>query len=820
MFHKLLSRCKKIVSFFKQSYRRYRSMDRFSSGLALISAFILFSVLAIIIRLAYLMVINNEKYQQAAVSQQLRTTTISADRGSIKDINGEILVQSAAAWVVYLEPGTLTERYSTSEREEICHVLSEILDAEYDVILKRSYMNASPVKLTIKADREQKDKLDAYIYRDAYVRTVKKKDENGDEKKTEEVYFTDLVKAGSYSQITKKGKNYYIGETKLEHKEHYHYIKGVYFETDTKRYYYNNTPIAANVLGYTNFDNEGSQGLENYYDSELKGIDGKTLTAANSVGGDMQFEYNANVDPIPGNDITLTIDANIQTILEKYLRQAVIDNEVENRAAGIVMNVNTGAILAMSTMPDYDPEDYKTIADQNALKKIAAIEDPDERNKAIIEAQQEQWKNKAVNDTYEPGSVFKPITMSSALEEGLTNLDDTFNCPGYHMVGKKKIRCSSTNGHGHETLTQAMMNSCNPVHMELGERLGIVKFSQYFKSYGLTAATGIDLPGESAGLYHRQDEMTPLDLAECAFGQSMTVTPIQMITAISAVVNGGYLLQPYVVDKITDPNGNIIKAGQTVVKRQVISQETSVKMRGILEATAGKGGTAHNVYLPGYRLGGKTGTSEKIAKQANTNSKENLYVASFVGVAPIDNPEVAVLIVLDEPAGKRHSGGTIAAPVVRGVFSELLPYLGVDTIYSEEDMRLMDTVVPNVVGQTTEQATTALESKGLKVRVVGSGDKVTGQVPAGAASAPKSCTVVITTESDGTVPMTVVPDLVGRSPSEVAYTVKNKNLNIRYAGTGYESSKGISGKQDPPAGSAVQQGTVVTVEFTVDGIND
>jgi Cell division protein FtsI/penicillin-binding protein 2 len=794
-------------------------LDRFSSGLALISGFMFCSILAIIINLANLMVVNNDKNQQAAASQQLRTKTISADRGTIMDINGQKLVQSAAAWVVYLEPGTLTENYSTDEREEICHILAEILDADYDFVLQRSYFNANPVKITIKADRKQKDKLDAYIFRDAYIHKTKVKGKDGKEKKVEEVYFTDMVLNGSYSEIRRDGDNYYIGEDKLSHEEHYHYIKGVYFETDTKRYYYHNTPIAANVLGYTNFDNEGSQGLENYYDGELKGVDGKQLTAANSVGGDMQFEYNANVDAIPGNDITLTIDANIQTILEKYLREAVKDNDVRNRGAGIIMNVNTGAILAMSTMPDYDPEDYKAIADENVRKKIAAIEDPDERNKATIEAQQEQWKNKAVNDTYEPGSVFKPITMSSALEEGVTNMDDTFNCPGYHMVGKKKIKCANRSGHGHETLTQAMMNSCNPVHMELGERLGVAKFSQYFKAYGLTAATGIDLPGESAGLYHKENEMTKLDLAESAFGQSMTVTPIQLITAISAVVNGGYLVQPYVVDKITDPNGNIIKAGQTVIKRQVISEETSAKMRDILEATANKGGTAHNVYLPGYRIGGKTGTSEKIAKQAATNSKTSLYVASFCGIAPIDNPEVAVLIVLDEPAGSRHSGGTIAAPVVRGIFSELLPYLGVDTIYSEEDMRLMDVLVPNVVGQSTEDAKSALEKKGFTVRVLGSGDKVAVQVPAGAKSAPKSCTVVLSTESDG-IPTTIVPDLVGRSPSEVAYAVKNKNLNIRYTGNGYESSSGISKNQDPPAGSEVKQGTVVTVEFNVDGIND
>ncbi len=810
----------KALSFIKQSYQKFISMDRFSSGLAFISALILGCVVAIIVELANLMVINNDEYQQKAVSQQLRTTTIPADRGDILDAFGEKLVQSAAAWVVYLEPEKLTENYSTDEREEICHKLAEILDTEYNVVLQRSYMNASPVKITVKADNDQKNKLDAYIYRDAYTRNVTRENEKGEKYKEEEVYLADRIKNGDFPAIERREKDYYIDDEKLKHEEHYHYIKGVYFQTDTKRYYYHSTPLAANVLGYTNFDNEGAQGIEKYYDETLKGVDGKHLTAANSVGGEMQYEYNANVDPIRGNDITLTIDASIQATLEKYLRKAVIDNDVQNRAAGIIMNVNTGAILAMSTMPDYDPEDYNAIADERVAKRIAAIEDPDEKKKATVEAQQEQWRNKAVNDTYEPGSVFKPITMSSALEEGVTSLDDTFNCPGYHMVGKKKIRCGRRSGHGHETLTQGMMNSCNPVLMELGERLGIKTFSRYFASYGLTAATGIDLPGESAGLFHREAEMTQLDLAECAYGQSMTVTPIQMITAFSAVINGGYLVKPYIVEKVTDPNGNIIRSTQPVIRRQVISEETSAKMRDILEATANKGGTAHNVYLPGYRIGGKTGTSEKIAKQAAIHSKEDLYVASFCGIAPIDNPEVAVLIMLDEPKGKRHTGGSIAAPVVREIFSELLPHLGIDTTYSEEDRKYMDILVPNVVGESVEDATDALEKKGFTVRVLGDGEKVTAQTPVGAKSAPRSCTVIITTESKGEIPKTIVPDLLGRSPTQVAYAVRNSHLNIRYSGSGFENSSGISRTQDPPAGSEVEQGTVVTVEFTVDGIND
>ena len=807
-------------------FMQYKRLDRFSARFGWLTLVIGICVLAIVVNLFNLMVLNNEENQQAAASQQLKTTTVPANRGTIFDSGGDKLVQSSAAWVVLLEPKTLNMEYSAEEQEKIYHTISEILGISYETVVKRSQRNSSQAKLTVKADKDQKDKLSAYIFRDAYTCKLQEVGENGKKKTVEKLFLAEEIQ----SKVFQRGDDFYIkakdigvagnDEIKLKHDENYQYIKGVILQKDTNRYYRDN-PIAVNVIGYTNFDNEGSQGLESYYNEELRGVDGKSRTAKNSVGGEMPFEYNdSSTKPIDGNDITLTIDSKIQVMLEKYLRQAVIDNKVQNHAAGIIMNVNTGAILAMATMPDYDPADYQRITDPVALKRINAIENQQEQDKAIVEAQADQWKNKAVNDTYEPGSVFKPITMSSALEEGVTKLDDTFVCKGYRVVGKRRIKCARTSGHGKENLTQAMMNSCNPALMEIGSRLGIKNFSKYFKSYGLTAATGIDLPGESSGMYHREKDMTELDLAICSFGQSMTVTPIQMITALSAVVNGGYLLKPYVVEKITDPNGNIVQSHQKVVKRQVISKETSAKMRDILEATANKGGTAHNVYLPGYRIGGKTGTSEKIAKQANTKTKKKLYVASFCGIAPIDNPEVAVLIMLDEPEGTRHSGGSIAAPVVRGIFSELLPYLSVETIYSEEYMRIMDTPVPSVVGNSRENAVQTLEKKGFSTRIIGNGDTVTAQIPSGGKNAPKSCTIVLTTDSDGEIPTVTVPDLVGLSPSKVAYTVKNRNLNIRYSGAGFDSTSGLSRKQDPPAGSVVQEGTVVTVEFTVDGIND
>ncbi len=776
--------------------RKYKGIDQIGKNISQLMVVILIIVVVIIFTLIDLMVVNEDEYKQAAVSQQLTTETLTANRGTIYDANGEELVRSATAWVIYIYPKDIREE----QREELCTKLAEVLKMDYNKVLARTQLNVNSTKLLVKADKEQKDELQAYIYRDCYIRKVKKIDEDGKSYIDTEAYLED--------DPTRN----------LTFKPNYKYIKGITLVPDSKRYYLHDS-LASTVLGFTNFDNVGSAGIESYYNSTLKGIDGKIIKAKNSVGGEMPFDYDTVIDAVDGNSLQLTIDANIQAVLEKHLRQAVKDNDVNNRAVGIIMNVNTGAILGMSTMNDYNPSDYLTITDEDALKEIAAEEDPEKKQSLISAAQQAQWRNKAINDTYEPGSVFKPVTMAAALEEGLTKMDDTFSCPGYKIIAGRRVHCHKAGGHGQENLTQGMMNSCNPVLMTLGERLGAANFYKYFTAFGFTSGTGIDLPGEAIGAYHTEKGLGVAELAPSTFGQTFTVTPIQMITAFAAVSNGGYLVQPYVVDKILDANGNIISMHDPVIKRQVISETTSKNINTMLEATAGKGGTAHNVYISGYRIGAKTGTSEKVAELAATGEK--LYIASFAAVAPADDPEIAILVLFDEPNNpKSHGGGTIVAPVVRNVLSEVLPYLGIDTVYSEDDIRLMNTLVPNVVGKTTQEATEAIEAKGLKVRIIGDGETITGQIPSGLHSAPKSSTIVLTTAKDGEIPMTTVPDLVGKSPTAVVRAVQNKNLNVRYSGTGYQSSSGVAKSQDIPAGSKVPQGTVVTVEFTVEGITD
>jgi len=722
--------------------------------------------LVIVGALAWYQLINAEVWQQKATEQQMSDTELPAERGTIYDANMETIVQSTTAWVVTLRPGDIkAEQYDL-----LVTRLSEILELDEEYIHGRLAIDAPSVKLKVKADKEQKDAIYNFCYND-------------------------------------KGECV---------------VKGVTLTADTRRTYSFGS-LASTILGFTGTDNTGLSGLEAKYDAQLSGVPGRVVTIKNARAGEMPFEYNTLVEAQEGNSLVLTIDANIQQIMEEKLVKAVEKNQVKNRACAIMMNVNTGAVLGMASIPDYDPSDYTALADQSLAAEIEQIQDPAERSEALANAQNAQWRNKAISDAYEPGSVFKPITMSAALEEGVTFYNDSFYCGGAMVVGGLRTSCHKSSGHGSESLTMGMVNSCNCVFMTLGDRLGGSGFFKYYKAFGFTEKTGIDLPGEAspvAGVnYHKEENLNRYahDLAVVSFGQTNTVTPIQMITAISAVSNGGYLLQPYVVSQVLDSNGNIIVNKEATVKRQVISAQTSEMINKMLEATVSKG-TARNCYIAGYRIGGKTGTSEKIAEQAQTGKKT--YVASFCAVAPSDDPEIALLVLLDDPRGASHMGGTIAAPVAREILEEVLPYLNIDTIYSEDDVKNLDTVAPNLMGKTVEEAKTAVKDKGLKVRVIGDGEVVTAQTPMAGQSIPKGGTVVITTREEGEVPLTTVPKVTGLSPSEVNRVLANKHLNIRYAGSGYNTSQGVSVSQNIPADSKVAEGTVITVEFIMSGSTD
>ena len=709
--------------------------------------------------------VESSYWRGLATSQQLRDTELPARRGTIYDANHEILVKSTTAWVVTID----ANKWDESRHDAIVSVLCEALGHTPEYIedrLNTAQNNTSHrAKLRNKADKDAYDKLNNFL--------------------------------------------------------ELNQINCLQFANDTRRTYTHGS-LASTVLGYTGTDNDGLYGLEIGYNSTLKGTSGRIVGATNAVGGDLSENYNIIVDPKEGKSLVLTIDATIQTCIEKYLDQAVRENDVRNRACAIMMNVKTGAVYGMATMPDFDPMDYTAIKDERIVEYLDTLVG-DEKKEQTAAAYQAQWRNKCISDMYEPGSVFKPITMAAALEEGVTSTNDTFNCPGYKMIGKQRVNCHKSSGHGRESLQKGMMNSCNPVFMTLGERLGGTGFFKYFKAFGFTEKTGIDLPSEAqtvAGVsYHTEDGLNkhPRDLAVSSFGQTNVVSPIQMITAIAAICNGGYLVEPYVVGEVLDETGHIISAHETVIKRQVISAETSGIVCSMLEATV-SGGTAKNGYIPGYRIGGKTGTSEKIAETAETGEKT--YIASFCAIAPSDDPEIALLVLLDDPRGHSHMGGTIAAPVARSILSETLPYLGIETIYTTDDVKNLDTITPTVRGKSVKEAKALISEKGLKVKVEGSGEKVTAQIPQGGQSIPRNGTVVLTTAESGRVSTVIVPDVKDMTPGAANREIINAGLNIKLGGSGYDSTQGTAVSQSIPAGTEVERGTVVTVHFIVSGATD
>ena len=741
--------------------------------LALAMAFILFFGI-IIGRLAYLTIIQNRYYTERASSQQLRDSVVAAERGIIYDANMNILARSATVWTVALAPIRIDEE----NYDRIASFLSEKLDLTYETVLEKCKGDNYYSILKRKVDKPIVDEIQAFI------------DKND--------------------------------------------IAGIQFTEDTKRYYpYGN--FAAQVLGFVGTDNNGLYGLESYYDTVLSGTPGRTLTAVNAYGKNMYYEHETLTDAIDGNSLVLTIDAEIQRILEQALEEARVEHNVKNYACGIIMNVNTGAIYAMATKPDFDPNTPLEITDQATIDQINAIledaassvgqtetggeEGEDEKQKslndiyldALSAAQHNQWNNKAISDIYEPGSVFKVVTASAALETGACSLSDTFYCYGGVQVTPDIImHCAITQGHGEEDFTHAVINSCNPAFIEIGKRLGKTSFYNYFKAYGLTEKTGVDLPGEGNSVYYTDKTMGVVELASCSFGQSNAITPLQMITAFSACVNGGYLVQPYVVQQILDSSGNIVEDHDAVVKRQVISQEISATMRDILEQVV-ETSNGQNAYVAGFRLGGKSGTAEKL------NGKEGEYVASFCAFAPADDPEVACLILLDGAYSYSRYGGVIVAPIVASVMSEVLPYLGVEAVYKEDEVETVGTYVPNVMDYSLTSARAQMQKRGLNVEVIGDGQKVVDQYPVGSTSLPKGSTVFIYTD-ETEAKYIDVPDVNGRSVSYVKSLFASLGLNLAVSGS--SSSSAVAVSQDYEAGATVREGTVITVDFVNKNIND
>ena len=734
-------------------YGSTRSMRQRALSIVLFITVFLFGASGI--NLMKYMLFDSSFYQKKATMQQLQDTEISAKRGDIYDRNMEVLATSATAYTVYITPQDIKD---DDTAKLLAKGLSELLDVEYDKVYSATKKTTYYEKIKTKVDQALANK----------VRT-------------------------------------FISENKLGA------IVGL--DEGSKRYYPNDN-LASTILGFVGADNQGLNGLESYYDDMLKGVPGRVIAAKNATGADMPFSYEKVVDAQTGNSLVLTIDSYIQYVAEKYLEEAVSQYSCNERGCVIVMDPKTGEIYAMATKPDYNPNTPFTIYDAKTAEAIEGLTG-DERTKAISDAQQKQWRNKAICDTYEPGSVFKIVTGSAAYEESKISKNSTFNCSGKINIAGTTYNCHKHSGHGHQNLAGAFQNSCNPAFIQIGQMLGTELFFKYFQAYGLTEKTGIDLPGEAstvAGVsYHDISTMSIVDLASESFGQGFNVTPIQLATAVCASVNGGYLVKPHVVKKVVDSEGNTVKKIEKTVKRQVISAETSKAICSFLEGVVTEG-SGKNSYVAGYRVGGKTGTSQKLA-QSNADGVKRL-VASFCGVAPCDEAQLVCLVVLDEPNAPVVYGGTLAAPVAGKIFADVLPYLGVEAIYTEEELKNIDIAVPSAVGKQIEEAKRLFESSGISVKTVGNGEKVVRQLPSAGHLISRGGTVVLYTDDIENTKVTV-PDFSGYSISGANSLASQHQLNITLSGVTGENSGATAYSQSIAPGEKVDMGTIITVSFRV-----
>lgn len=708
---------------------------------------------AAVLRLTYLTTVQSSELQESAVDLQLADTTVSAKRGTIYDANGNVLAESASVWQVVMSPVNFK---NDKQRQAAAKGLSEIFDLEYN------------------------DVLDDTKQQSHYV-VVKRRIESDEREKVLELIDT-LKKDYSCSGV-------------------------IQLLDDYKRYYPKNS-LASSVIGFTGSDDQGLEGIEYEYDSYLSGTPGRIITAQNARGTDMPFRYEQNVESEDGNNVYLTIDETIQSICEKYMQKGVEDNNVLNKGVCIAMDVNTGAILAMVTTDGYDLNNpYELSAkDKKKIKSTPKKKQAEAESAALSN----MWRNKAVADTYMPGSVFKMCVASAALEENLVNEKTSFTCTGSILVEGETIHCSNIAGHGTQSFVEVISNSCNPAFVQIGQMLGASKFRQYYQGFGFSDKTGIDLPGEAEDSFWKEGKMGGVDLAVASFGQNFKITPIQMITACAAVSNGGYVVQPHVVSKITDSKGNVIKTVDKKVKRQVISDDTSKKMNEYLEYNTERQGAAAG-YISGYKVAGKTGTSEKkdITKVESSFSED--YISSFCGYAPADDPQIAMLVFFDTPDGDAYYGSQVSSPVFINIMSEVLPYLDVKTSYTDEELGYVDASAGDYTCVSVDEAKTAVEADGFTATVKGNGSTVISQIPTVSSGLQKGGSIVLYTDSDSQSETVSVPSLIGLSPDEVNNVASAYGLNVSFSGA--TTSSGTSSSQNIEAGTSVSPGTVITVSF-------
>ena len=790
----------------------------------LLSGVVLSLLFAVLLgKLFSLMVVQHSYYEKAAIDNQTRSTSISADRGTIYDCNMNVLANSITVENVFLDPEYIDK--NEENLDLIASGLAHLLELDEDYIKGEAADTSMRYKvIKRKISQDLADKVRAFL------------NEN--------------------------------------------HIGGVHLESDSKRTY-PNTTLGAQVLGFTNAENNGAEGLEAKYDELLKGTAGAVVMTRGNYGSEMLYSYEKYYEADDGSDLVLTVDSNVQYYLEKNMQAAIEKYDVLNGAFGIVMDVNSGEIKAMSTLGSYDPNNYLEIGDLTAQEKLDELyeeamdakrkstlsaqrlaketasipkeaDDGDEAdevpmpttpegyaalyetlladyNSAVAQARLKQWRNRTVSDGYEPGSTFKTITLASALEEGVISLEDTWYCGGSAKIEKRDdvLHCWKAAGHGVQTTAQALQNSCNIAFANIGIALGGEKLYDYVKAFGLLEQTGIDLPGEANGYFFSRDALsdpqTYASLTSAAFGQTFKITPIQLVRAVSAVVNGGYVLQPYVVSEVLDGSGNVTMKNERHVLRQVISEQTSDTMCELMESVV-TDGTASNAQVVGYSIGGKTGTSEKMDVRDEHGVLVDDKIVSFVGVAPIDDPQYIVLVALDTPSkatGYYISGGVMAAPVVRDVFTDILPYLGVTPHYSEEELKYVNMTMPNVVALTREEAEKSLGENHLQVRFVGEGETVTDQIPSSGSEVPGNSTVLVYLGEEKPTDLVTVPNLIGLTQYEAMITITNTGgLYLQTRGSTNQSGTVAVSAQSIEAGTQVERGTTITVELTDSSAGD
>ena len=746
-----------VVLFKKQNseQRKWRKMNRKPTKKMesrSLKAFAIFcaALLLLIGNLFWIQVVKGEEYRLKAERNQLSDTIVAANRGTIYDSNMKVIAQSASAWLVYINPSKIkTEEQKNLLVDGFVSIFG--LDAE-TVTKKVNRQQSGYEKIIGQIDNEQKAKLQEYI-----------------------------------SQHKDKKLGTIIG-----------------IDPDTKRYY----PLgsfASTVIGFTGSEDTGRAGLELKYNSKLTGSPGRIITAQNALAGDMPNDYETTYDAEQGNSLVLTIDEVIQYYLEQQLAQAVEETQAKY-AYGIIMDVKTGAILGMSTMPDYDLNTPYKVYSPKIAEAIAAMEDANERAQAETNALYSQWRNRTISDSYEPGSVFKLFVAAAALEEGVMTTETTYNCTSSIKVANYYQHCFNHNVHGVQTVAEALPNSCNTFFITMGQRMGKQTFSKYFEAFGFTEATGIDLPSEAVPVagktYYPVDKMGIAELSSASFGQTFQTTPIQMIAAVASLGNGGKLMTPYVVKQVLDENENIISETKPTVKRQVISQKTAETMTSLMEGVV-NWGTAKNAYVAGYHVAGKTGTSEKL-------STDNQVIASFAGFAPANDPQIAVLIAVDEPQLYR-TGGSGAAPIAGRIFENILAYLNVDPQYTDEELTKATVTAPNLIGSSVDKVKS--QASTFTVKVIGNGKTVVSQIPSSNQSMPKGGIIVVYTEENAERQTGTVPNLSGLTISEANRTAVNAGFNIKVAGATQGANQVISYKQSVQAGNTAQFGTVITVYF-------